>query len=59
MQEQQSLESFKKQVEECLLMSSSITYVKERMKLYEDEFPQFLKDNWTPGEVAAALIMGY
>ena len=61
MQEQQSLESYKKQVEECLMKyQHCTTQESERlMKDYEDEFPQFLKDNWTCPAVALAMVMGY
>ena len=59
MSEQMTLEEFKQKVRECLLKSGTPTYVEKRMKLYEDEFPQFLEDKWEPSAVAAALIMGY
>ena len=56
------LERYKQEVRRCLMKDLPLAgkeYIEERMKLYEDEFPQFLKDGWTPGGVAAALIMGY
>ena len=59
MSEQMSLETYKQKVKECLMKNGNSTYAEERIKLYENEFPQFLKDKWTPGGVAAALIMGY
>ena len=55
------LEVYKEEVRKCLtraLPLAETEYVEERMKLYEDEFPQFLKDEWTPAGVAAVLIMG-
>ena len=54
-----NFEDYKKKVRECLMKNGTSTYAEARMKLYEDELPQFFKDKWTPSAVAAALIMGY
>ena len=56
--EKMTFEEYKQKVKECLMSPGTAASAEERMKLYEDELPQFYKDNWTPGTVAAALIMG-
>ena len=59
MLEQMDLEYYRQQVKECLIKNFDSAYAEERIRLYEDEFSQFLKDNWSPAAVAAALIAGY
>ncbi len=60
MSEQMSLEDYKQKVRECLMMNPYRTTegAEKLMKLYEDDFPEFLADKWEPSAVAAALIMG-
>ena len=62
MPEQMSLEDYKKKVEDCLKKAvgeKNDKYISWRMQMYEDEFPMFLKENWSPEGTASALIMGY
>ena len=33
-------------------------YVNRKMKEYEDEFPWFLEENFSPQAVATAILMG-
>ena len=33
-------------------------YVNRKMKEYEDEFPRFLEENFSPQAVATAILMG-
>ena len=53
------LDTYKQEVRECLLKSGNAAYVEKRMALYEEEFPEFLRDEWSPAAAAAAIIMGY
>ena len=59
MNEQMTFEEFKQRVKECLMSPGTSTSAEERMNRYKDELPTFYEEKWTPGEVAAALIMGY
>ena len=61
MQEQQSLESFKKQVKECLVKyQHCTTQESERlMKDYGEILPEYFKLKLTPLEMALAMVMGY
>ena len=61
MQEQMTLEEYKKKVEECLkkaVGADNQDYITSRMKLYEEDFPTFLEKNLSPEVTATALIMG-
>ena len=60
-EELEKLEEYKKKVFDCLRMSSkaSTARIKEQMKDYEDDFPTFLRDGWTPSGAAAAIVFGY
>ncbi|MDD3831894.1 MAG: hypothetical protein PHW00_04485 [Clostridia bacterium] len=60
MNEQMSLEDFKKQVEECL--NQMFPLIKEEndrlMKLYEDDLPELLSWNCTPRGAAGIIASG-
>ena len=57
--EQMDMETYKQKVKECLLRNGNAAYVEKRMALYEEDFPEFLRDEWSPAAAAAAIIMGY
>ena len=61
MNEQMSLNDYKKKVEDFLIKNCHYTEAetKHRMKLYEDDFQEFYRDNWSPAAVNAAMTMGY
>ena len=56
-----TLEEYKKKVEEHLVKKCNFTTqsTKKLIVLYEEDFPQFLKDNWSPLTAASAMIAGY
>ena len=56
-----TLEEYKKKVEEHLVKECNFTTqrAKKLMALYEEDFPQFLKDNWSPLTAASAMLAGY
>ncbi len=56
-----TLEEYKKKVEEHLVKKCNFTTqsAKKLIALYEEDFPQFLKDNWSPLTAASAMIAGY
>ena len=61
--EKLNMDIYKQLVQKCLMHGVTSlegeTYVENRMKLYEDDFPEFFRDRWTPGAAAAAITMGY
>ena len=61
MNEQMSLSDYKKKVEEWMINESncSIQETNRLMKLYADDFPEFLADNWEPSAAGTAMQMGY
>ena len=52
-----TLEEYKKKVEENLILVASLKEAKEIMKLYEEDFPTILKENWTVEGITPALLM--
>ncbi len=56
-----TLEEYKKKVEEYLIKRCNFTVsrAKALIAVYEKDFPQFLKDNWSPLTAASAMIAGY
>ena len=56
---QKNLEEFKKKVLICLRGNRDYTSQADLnlMKLYEDDFPEFLRDNWTPAGAAGLMSM--
>lgn len=56
-----TLEDYKKNVEEHLVKECHFTTqrAKKLIALYEEDFPQFLKDNWSPLTAASVMIAGY
>ena len=59
MKEQMSLEDYKKKVEENLIKVAGKKEAQETMKLYEDDFPTILKENWTVEGITPALLMRF
>ena len=59
MHEQMSLEDNKKKVKENLLAIVGEKTTRQIMEDYEDDFPQFLKDNWSVAGLTPALINYY
>ena len=61
MPEQMSLEDYKQKVRECLTKNYKHTVQENErlMKLYEDDFQEFLSDRWEPSVAATAMVMGY
>ena len=60
-QQTETLESYKQKVWEWMQTHSEhSTEENERlMKLYEDDFPEFFEDGWSPAAVLAAMVAGY
>ncbi len=56
-----TLEEYKKKVEEYLIKRCNFTVsrAKALIAVYEKDFPQFLKDNWSPLTAASAMIASY
>ena len=59
MMERMTLEDYKKKVEELLVSRSGVERTKALMKVYEQDFPMFLEENWEPELTVTAMIMGY
>ncbi len=53
-----TLEEYKKKVEENLVKVVGKESTQRIMKVYENDFSQFLKENWTVEAITPALI-GY
>ena len=53
-----NLEEFKRQIEENLLKVVGNESAQRIMKIYENDFPRFLEENWTVEAITPALI-GY
>ena len=47
---------YKRLVRICLRKAED--YVNKMMKEYEDEFPRFLEENFSPQAAATAILMG-
>ena len=60
MNQQLSFEEYKQKVRECLRTKRNCsTQETERlMKLYEEDFPEFYRDNWSVLGAASAMIFG-
>ena len=58
-QKTMNLQSYKHKVKECLKKSIGETETDRLMILYEEDFPKFLKENWSPEGAASAILMGY
>ena len=56
-----TLEEYKKKVEEHLVKKCNYTTerAKKLIALYEPDFPEFLKEKYSPAGAAAAMIAGY
>lgn len=56
-----TLEEYKKKVEEHLVKECHFTTqrAKKLIALYEEDFQQFLKENWSPLTMASVMIAGY
>ena len=54
-----TLEEFKKKVEENLTKVAGKKEAQETMKLYENDFPTILKENWTVEGITPALLMRF
>ena len=56
-----SLEEYKKQVRECqrLYGYRSEAENERLMKLYENDFAEFLANGWSPNAARLAMEMGY
>ena len=54
-----NLQSYKQRVKECLRNSIGEEETDRLMILYEEDFPKFLKENWSPEGAASAILMGY
>ena len=56
-----TLEEYKKKVEESLKKNNncSIQEVEKLMKEYEEDFQEFMKQNYTPEMVSMGMIMHY
>ena len=54
-----TLEEFKKKVEENLTKVAGKKEAQETMKLYENDFPTILEENWTVEGITPALIMRF
>ena len=61
MAEQMHLETYKQKVRDCLTENyKHTTQENDRlMKLYEEDFQEFLDDKWEPSVAATAMVMGY
>mgnify|MGYP003312385978 CR=1 FL=1 len=33
--------------------------IRQMMKVYDSDFPQFYKENWNAGTIIAAMVLGY
>lgn len=53
------LEEFKSQVKKILIQRVGTREAIHSMKIYEEDFPEFLKMNLDPVATATAIIMGY
>lgn len=58
---QNDLEKFKKEVEKSLIVNNncSIAEAKRLMNLYEEDFPELLREFSKPEVASLAMIMGY
>ena len=56
-----SLEEYKKKVYDCLIKNQkcSIQGANDLMTEYEEDFPEFYEENWTPEAVACGMAMKY
>ena len=55
-----TLQEFKQRVEAHLLkISGSKDSVQQTMKLYEADFPELWKENWSVEATATGMLMGY
>ena len=54
-----SLEVYKKKVENNLIKQVGEKEALRLMKEYEDDFPEFLQDNWSIAGSVTAIIQGY
>lgn len=52
-----SLEDYKKKVEENLTKVAGKSVAQETMRLYEKDFPQIYKENWSVEGITPALLM--
>ena len=61
MSEQMNLENYKQIVRDFLKTNCHYTEaeINRRMNLYEDDFPEFFRDKWSPSAVNAAMTMGF
>ena len=61
MNEQMSLEDYKKKVEESLMKNNncSTQETKRLMKLYEEDFPELMKTFSDEKVASLAMVMGY
>lgn len=53
------LDEFKSQVKKNLIQRVGVKEANKSMKIYEKDFPEFLKMNLTPMATATAIIIGY
>ena len=54
-----NLQSYKQRVKECLRNSIGEEETDRLIILYEEDFPMFLEENWSPEVTATAMLMGY
>jgi len=55
-----TLQEFKQRVEEHLLkISGSKIDTQNAMKIYEPDFPELWKENWSVEATATGMLMGY
>ena len=61
MNEQMSLEEYKKQVKDCLINNCDFTeqLACEEMKSNDNYFQEYYEDKWTPAAVAVGLAMNF
>ena len=61
MNNRKSAEELKTEVRNYLINTEhySVEKTEEWIKLYEPDFPEFLRDNWSLSGIATAMRMGY
>ena len=61
LKEVMSLEDYKQKVFDCLIkyQNCSIREANNLMTEYEEDFPEFYEDNWTPEAAACGMVMRY
>ena len=61
MSQAMSLEEYKRKVEDFLVKKNNFTIQEARrlIQIYSDDFPEFIKDDWSPSGAGSAMMLGY